>query len=235
LNIGDNTIEAIAADKKSIFKNILRVQAGETPKVEVLFFANNKFLEYVRQGNTAMVEEAIKKNPILASNGGEILACSPIEIAIQNSQLDIIKLLISKGASFTTPTAIFPLHKSILFASSEKPNKDKPAPDQQLLDYFLSQGCKITDKDDFGNTPLHSAAQAGKIDLVSYLIEKGADVNAKNDLGDTPLKIAEDKGYISIIDILKPKPTVEKLQAEGSIQPVTGSPVTGQQVIGNGQ
>ena len=216
LNIGDNTIEATATDKKSLFKNIVKVQAGESPRVEVAFFANIKFLEYIKQGNAEMVEAAIKKNPILATDGTEILASSPIEMAIENSKLDIIKLLISKGASFTKPTAIFPVHKSILYASSEKSDKDKEAPDRQIVDYFLSQGCKITDKDDCGNTPLHSAAQAGKLDLLAYLIEKGADINAKNDLDETALKIGEDKGYISIINLLKPKPVVEKLQADGS-------------------
>lgn len=218
LNFGENTIEAISADKKSVFKNIIKVQAGETPRVEVSFYANNKFIDYIKEGNVAMVEATINKNPLLATNGGEILASSPIEIAIQSSQLDIIKLLILKGASFTSPTAIFPLHKSILYASSEKASKDKPAPDFQMVEYFLSQGCKITDKDDCGNTPLHSSALCGKLDLLTYLIAKGSDVNAKNDLNDTPLKIAEDKGYISIINVLKPKTTVEKVKADSTVQ-----------------
>ncbi len=218
LNIGENKIEATATDKKSVYKNVIKVEAGETPKVEVSFFANNKFIDYIKEGNIAMVEASIKKNPTLANNGGEVLASSPIEIAIENSQLDIIKLLISKGANFTTYSTIFPLHKSVLYASAVNSAKDKTAPDHELVDYFLTQGCKITDKDDCGNTPLHSAAQAGKLDLVTYLIEKGADINAKNDLGDTPLKIAEDRGFISIINVLKPKAIVEKLQAESSGQ-----------------
>jgi hypothetical protein len=229
LKIGDNTVEAIATGKKSLFKNIVKVEAGETPRVEVAFLASIKFLEYIKQGNAAMVEASIKKNPLLATNEGEFLASPPIEIAIENSQLDIIKLLISKGASYTLPTAIFPLHKSILYASSEKSDKEKEVPDRQLVDYFLSQGCKITDKDTCGNTPLHSAAQAGKLDLLTYLIEKGADVNAKNDLGETPLKIAEDKGYISIINHLKPQPVVGKLQAEGTEKPAVDTTATTKQ------
>ena len=108
----------------------------------------------------------------------------------------------SKGASFLKPENIYPLHLAIKFASTAKPAKDKPAPDKQLVDLFLSKGCKITDKDDGGNSPLHCAVRAGKLDLVVMLVKMGADVNAKNDFDDTPLKIAEDKGLISIISFL---------------------------------
>ena len=68
--------------------------------------------------------------------------------------------------------------------------------------YTQSKGCKITDKDDGGNTPLHCAVRAGKMDMVLMLVKLGADVNAKNDFDDTAMKIAEDKGLISIISFL---------------------------------
>ncbi len=213
LKIGENTIEALGSDLKSTFKNTVLAQAGETKKVNVSFLGENKFLEYIKQGNVNMVETAIKKNPILATNEGDILASSPIVVAIENSQFDIIKLLISNGASFTAPFPIYPLHTSILFASSEKADKDKPASDRELVDFFLSKGCRITDKDSSGNTPLHCAALAKKLDLVMYLMALGADINAKNNLGDTPLKIAEDKGEISIISLIMAKDAQEKSRA----------------------
>jgi ankyrin repeat protein len=71
-----------------------------------------------------------------------------------------------------------------------------------LMDLFLSKGCKITDKDDGGNTPLLCAVRAGKMEIVVALVKMGADVNVKNDFDDTPMKIAEDKGLISIISFL---------------------------------
>jgi ankyrin repeat protein len=116
----------------------------------------------------------------------------------------------NKGASFTKPENIYPLHKTILYVSSLKPAKDKPAPDLELTEFFLSKGCKLTDKDDGGNTPLLCAVRAGKSDLVAYLVEKGADINAKNDFDDTPLKMAQDKGQITIINYLKSKGALEK-------------------------
>jgi hypothetical protein len=210
LKVGENKIEAVSSDKKSTYKKSITVKSGETVVVEISFFEDGKFLDYVKTGNVNMVEAALKKDPGLLNNENETLTSSPLEIAIVNSQPELVKYLISKGASFTKPENIFPLHKSILYVSSVKPAKDKPAPDKELVEFFLSKGCKITDKDDGGNTPLLCAVRAGKLELVMYLVEKGADVNAKNDFDDTPLKMAQDKGQITIINYLKSKGALEK-------------------------
>ncbi len=210
LNAGDNTIEATSSDKKSTYNTSVNAKVGETPIVEISFFDDRKFLDYIKQGSVSMVETAIKKDPGLVNNENQSLTTPPLVTAIENSQVEIVKLLLDKGASFTLPENIFPLHKSALYASSAQKGKDKIAPDKALVDLFLSKGCKITDKDDGGNTPLHCAVRGGKLELVKFLIENGADVNAKNDFDDMPLKIAEDKGYVSIIDVLKAKGALDK-------------------------
>jgi len=210
INVGDNFIEATTLDKKSTYKRTIKAKAGETIIVEISFFDDGKFLDYVKEGNVNMVEAAIKKDPSLINNENGTLTSSPLEIALQNSQVELVKYLLSKGASFKKPEDIYPLHKAVLYCSATKTAKDKPAPDKEMVDLFMSKGCKITDKDDGGNTPLHCAVRAGKYDLVVFFIEKGADVNAKNDFDDTPLKIAQDKGLITIINYLKSKGAQEK-------------------------
>lgn len=202
LKVGDNSIEAQSIDKKANYRNSVVGVAGTTTIVEISFFDDSKFLDYIKTGNVNMAETAIKKNPGLATNESGDLVTSPLQIAIENSQPEMVTYLMSKGASFLKPENIYPLHLAIKFASAIKPSKDKPAPDKQLADLFLSKGCKITDKDDGGNTPLHCAVRAGKMDMVVMLVKLGADVNAKNDFDDTPMKIAEDKGLISIISFL---------------------------------
>lgn len=209
LNVGDNTIEATSTDKKSTYNTTVKANTGETPIVEVSFFDDRKFLDYIKQGSVSMVETAIKKDPGLVNNENQSLTTPPIQTAIENSQVEIVKLLLSKGASFTAPENVYPLHKSALYASSTVKG-NKPAPDKELVELFLSKGCKVTDKDDGGNTPLHCAVRGGKLELVKFFIEQGADVNAKNDFDDMPLKIAEDKGFVSIIDVLKAKGALDK-------------------------
>ena len=202
IKVGENSIEATSSDKKAKFHSSVTGKAGEAVVVEISFFDDSKFLDYIKEGNVNMAETAIKKNPSLATNDDGTLITSPLQIAIENSQPEMVNFLMSKGASFLKPENIFPLHLAIKYASSTKPAKDKPAPDKQLMDLFLSKGCKITDKDDGGNTPLHCAVRAGKMDIVTALVKMGADVNVKNDFDETPLKIAEDKGEISIISFL---------------------------------
>ena len=151
---GPNTIEATSTDKSmpSTFKTVITVKDTTKQIVEVSFFDDRKFLDYIKQGMYGMVETAIKRNPDLANNEGEILASSPLQLAITNSQPEIVKLLVSKGARFTKPDPIFPMHKAILFASDQKPKDKELAPDRAMLEFFLTKGCKLTDKDDAGNS-----------------------------------------------------------------------------------
>jgi len=210
LKAGENTIEATSADKKSTFKRSVTAKAGETVVIEISFFEDGKFLDYIKTGNVNMVEAALKKDPSLLNNENELLTSSPLEMAISSSQPELVKYLINKGASFTKPENIYPLHKTILYVTSAKPAKDKPSPDKELAEYFLTKGCKINDKDEGGNTPLLCAVRANKLDMVMFLVDKGADINMKNDFDDTPLKLAQDKGEITIINYLKSKGALEK-------------------------
>lgn len=57
----------------------------------------------------------------------------------------------------------------------------------KFADYLINQGAVINVSDKIGDTPLHYAAEHGKIELMRSLIAKGADVNALNLQGKTPL------------------------------------------------
>jgi ankyrin repeat protein len=213
LKTGENSLEATSSDKKSSFRTTVKAVTGETTLVEISFYDDSRFLEYVKQGNVPMLETAIKKDPALISNQSGTLVTSPLEVAIVNSQPEVAKLFLEKGASYTSPKNIYPLHKAAMFAAPAKSGKNKkrmPAADSALVELFLNKGCDVNEKDDVGNTPLHCAAQYGKSDLVIFLVEKGADINVKNTFGDTPLKLAENKGYITIIEYLKTKGALEK-------------------------
>lgn len=213
LKPGENSVEATSSDKKSSFRTSVKAVPGETTLVEISFFDDRRFLEYVKQGNMPMLETAIKKDPELITNQSGSLVTSPLEVAIVNSQPEVVKYFLDKGASYTKPKNIYPLHKAIMFALPAKIAKNKkrtPPADSILVDLFLAKGCNVNEKDEVGNTPLHCAVQYGKADLVVLLVEKGADINAKNTFDDTPLKLAENKGYITIIDYLKTKGALEK-------------------------
>uniref|UniRef100_A0A670K1E1 26S proteasome non-ATPase regulatory subunit 10 n=2 Tax=Podarcis muralis TaxID=64176 RepID=A0A670K1E1_PODMU len=62
-----------------------------------------------------------------------------------------------------------------------------------IVDFLLSLGVHVNDKDDAGWSPLHIAASAGRDEIVKTLIRKGAQVNAVNQNGCTPLHYAASK------------------------------------------
>jgi hypothetical protein len=55
---------------------------------------------------------------------------------------------------------------------------------------LLQNGCTVNDRDVEGNTPLHTAASLGKVEVVNALIKGGANVHALNYIGNTPLWVA---------------------------------------------
>jgi len=56
--------------------------------------------------------------------------------------------------------------------------------------------------DEFGNTPLHEAAEDGQVRRVKNLIAAGADVNAKGSFDQTPLLVAVEQDNGDIVRIL---------------------------------
>lgn len=60
----------------------------------------------------------------------------------------------------------------------------------------------INDKDNAGNTPVHSACKNGYTNIVKILTDAGADVNIKDNEGNAPLHSACEKGYIEMVKIL---------------------------------
>ncbi len=210
LKTGDNKMEAFTLDNKNSIKKTVTAKPNEKPIVALVFLGDSKFLDYIKEGNLSMVEGVVKKNPALINNLDENLLASPLETAILNSKVAIVKYLVDNGADYNKPEKIYPLHKAAAFASGKTSKTGGKADDKLLIDFFLTKGCKIKDVDEGGNTPLHSAVRANKAELAMYLVELGADVNAKNVFDDTPLKIAQDKGYVSVIDFLRTKNAVDK-------------------------
>jgi hypothetical protein len=86
----------------------------------------------------------------------------------------------------------------------------------EVLELLLNLGCPINSiqfQDDprawmevkLGEpgTPLFTAVQKGKGDIVAYLLSRGADPLRPSIKGRTPAEAAESKGFTGIVDIIK--------------------------------
>ena len=67
-----------------------------------------------------------------------------------------------------------------------------------LIDYQAD----IHAQDEFLDTPLHLASQAGSAGCAGLLIEKGANIEAKNGNGCTPLHLAADCAKVDCLQLL---------------------------------
>ncbi len=64
-----------------------------------------------------------------------------------------------------------------------------------MIRLLLAKGADVNVKDNAGETPLHSAAMNGSVDVTTLLLANGADVNAKDNQGRTPLEMTKGRSY----------------------------------------
>ncbi len=58
---------------------------------------------------------------------------------------------------------------------------------KESVEFLISQGARVNEKNDRGETPLHAASMYDNVNTIKVLISKGADINAKDSDGMTPL------------------------------------------------
>ena len=114
---------------------------------------------------------------------------TPLGTAIVQENLEIVKMLIEKGADAnmtyeveTEDGKIFPM--SPLIEALEMENSD-------IVLFLILQGCaNLNVKNSKGASPLHISVYNSVEDIVEKLLESDVSVNAKDDEGATPLIIA---------------------------------------------
>ena len=59
-----------------------------------------------------------------------------------------------------------------------------------MVEKLLDLGCDVGAQDEAGNTPWHSAAEGGNVDVVKRLLKSGASLEQRNGAGVTALHVA---------------------------------------------
>ena len=111
-------------------------------------------------------------------------------------EVEVAELLLNKGAHINAKggeAQRTPLHEAA----------DTGDWNISIVNLLLNRGAEVNEIDDYGNTPLHLAAEVGAVQVVKLLIQKSAKVQVKNKDGKTPLDLAKSKNRDRVIAFLQ--------------------------------
>lgn len=123
---------------------------------------------------------------------------TPLEYAVMNNRLEIIRLLVDKGADINAGSS---LYNPLLLAIGD--NK------AEIARLLLELGANPNYKEQItGSTPLHLIAYDGNIDIANLLLQFNVKADVKDKRGNTPLDIAlrQHGSNIELIHILQKRP-----------------------------
>lgn len=206
IKIGDNDkLSEIINDSPSIAD--LKTEQGISLLQFAAYCRNKSAIEILRNckkeltifeaasiADIETISKIIIQNPEL-TNSFSTDGFTPLGLASFFGHIDIVKLLISKGANpniaANNEFKIVPIHSACAISNYD------------ITDILLKNGANVNAKQMQGVTPLHSAAHNGQTKLAKLLIQSGADVNAKMDNGQTPLCMAEEKRFNETAELIK--------------------------------
>jgi ankyrin repeat protein len=121
---------------------------------------------------------------------------TPLYEASKRGRLDVVKLLIERGATINTKDSdvgFTPLH-----VASERKHAE-------IVRYLIGKGAVVDARNEWEQTPLWQAAwQTWHQDseVAEILLQNGADPNARDHRGLAPLHIAASKGHTPVVALL---------------------------------
>jgi ankyrin repeat protein len=130
---------------------------------------------------------------------------TPLTTAVEIASRDIIDLLFEHGGSIE--------HGQLIHAATRRKLPDC----MEVIQMMLDKGCDINTIQyhnhelSYGHwnlfmalgTPLHSAAEAGRIDVVKFLLDHGANPMLRDTWGALAIDRAKGKNHTEVVDLLE--------------------------------
>ena len=144
----------------------------------------NKVAKYVTQNNDV-------NKPIVCYKYGHRYA-PLLHIAVSNSQLDVVKLLLENGAN---PNHMDAQGETPLMAAIRGGRNDSPKEMRiRIIKALLDRGAdpNLPAASGYNYPPIVEAAALGQADVLALLLDAGAHVQATNKIGQTALHLVKD-------------------------------------------
>jgi uncharacterized protein len=151
--------------------------------------------EAAATGTQDRVEQLLQKDPA-GINTFSFDGWTPLHLAVFFGRVNIVHLLLSKGANIDAPSRnkelVTPLHSALA-------NPHNSAVGQLLI----GAGANLNVRQSEGYTPLHYAAANGLDHVVRSLLAHSVDTGVRNHQGKTAYELALDRGKSSTAELLK--------------------------------
>ncbi|HEY7301706.1 MAG TPA: ankyrin repeat domain-containing protein [Xanthobacteraceae bacterium] len=136
----------------------------------------------------------VAKKPIETVNGIVLNGATPLALACDINNFDVVKALVDGGADLLIPTdekttPVMMAAGAAIYATRPRPPEER-ATAIKTVTFLVEHGAYVNGAGQFGWTAVHSAAYMGMNDVIEYLAGKGANLDAKDEFGQTPLSIA---------------------------------------------
>jgi ankyrin repeat protein len=175
--------DAVLATVKSLLKH------GANPNVR-LNPGKDKAAEEISKGNVQIYEKrtAVTVNEIV------LQGATPLFLAAEVNDLDVIKALVEAGADPLMPAerGTTPL---MMAAGAGTDVQRERSPEERAVaietaKFLVEHGADVNAAGQYGWTALHAAAYQGLNDVIEYLVSKGAKIDQKDEFGQTPLSVS---------------------------------------------
>ena len=186
-----------AKNENDVSAVLFSVYVGRTEIAKLLIDrgADLDLFEAAATGTQERLELLLRKNPA-SINSFSAEGWTPLHLAVFFGRINIVHLLLSKGANINIPSKndqrVSPLHSALA-------NPQNSAVGQLLI----GAGADLNVRQSEGYTPLHYAAANGLDQVVRSLIAHSADQTIKNHQGKTAHDLAVERGKTSTADLLK--------------------------------
>jgi uncharacterized protein len=135
-----------------------------------------------------------RERPTVTVNGLDLQGATPLALAANLNNLDVVKALVDGGADPLIPTE--QNTTPLMLAAGAGTDVVRPRPTEEretalpTVKFLVERGADVHGTGQFGWTALHAAAYQGLNDVIEFLVGKGAKIDAKDSYGQTPLSIS---------------------------------------------
>jgi ankyrin repeat protein len=184
---------------------VLLLDKGADPNVVAANGYTPLHLAAKRKGAVAMVSALLAhqanpnvrlnaKKAIETVNGIILNGATPLALACDINNFDVVKALVDGGADPLIPTEenttpLMMAAGAAIYATRPRSPAER-ALAIKTVRFLVEHGADVNGVGQFGWTAVHSAAYMGLNDVIEYLAGKGANLDSKDGFGQTPLSIA---------------------------------------------